>query len=53
VVALYSPTVLLLLFVTKRILPDNASVEGPFPVMKFALITAPVAALYSPTMLLV
>ena len=50
VVALYSPTVVPPKFVTKRLLPDTASPEGPFsPVIKLALIAAPVVALYSPT----
>src|SRR5713101_596866 len=51
VVALYSPTVPLLKFATKRWSPDRKSPAGPSsPGMKLALITAPVLALYSPTM---
>jgi len=41
------------MFDTKRVFPDNASPQGPFsPMMKLALIAAPVVALYSPTVLL-
>ena len=51
--ASYLPTVPPLEFATKRLLPDNASPQGALsPVMKLALIAAPVVALYSPTVLL-
>ena len=44
-VASYSPIVLPSLFVTKRLLPDNAIPKGPFsPVMKLAWIAAPEVA---------
>ena len=46
VVALYSPTVPLPSFTTKRVLPVTPSPVGAFnPVMKLALIAAPLAAL--------
>jgi hypothetical protein len=45
-VALYSPTVPLPSFTTKRVLPVTPSPVGAFnPVMKLALIAAPLAAL--------
>src|SRR4029077_18393146 len=53
VVALYSPIVLVPIFVTKRFPPDNAMPTGELnPVeMKELLIVAPVVALYSPIVL--
>ena len=54
VVALYSPIVLLPIFVTKRFPPDSAMAGGAVnpEEMKELLMVAPVEALYSPIVLL-
>ena len=50
VVALYSPTRLLRLLATKRLLPRKSMPLGVLnPVMKLVLIAVPVVTSYSPT----